>query len=49
MIGSQPCEKVDNCINGSSALGLALVSAIGSAIDCMKAFVRIDCNISPIA
>ena len=49
MIGSQPCEKVDNCINGSAALGLALVSAIGSAIDYVKAFVRIDCNISPIA
>ena len=48
-IGTNACEKVDNGINGSNDLGLALLDAIGSAVDCPKAFVRIDCNISPIA
>lgn len=49
MIGTDPCEKVEKGINGSWDLGLALLDAIGSAIDYQKAFVRIDCNIAPIA
>lgn len=46
--GTKPAEEVVTGVNGSASLGFVLRGVTGGGVDCIKGWVRIDCNIGNI-